>query len=123
MVADNSEALATMQTATQPQTTPSPPRAHVSPPTPPDDRDYLAKPLKFLFHGPMVPFGRSSDAALPAPGAERSSLPTTSAFDNIAVSVSIPPAIVDDTIITFGEDIFKTAPKFREGDWSECHHV
>lgn len=107
------------------QTTPTKTHAPLSPlRAKADDRDYLAKPLKFLAHGPVVPIGRQSNAALPAPGAERYAPPIESTV-NIAVRISIPPAVIDDTIITFGEDLFKDAqdaPKFRNGDWSEFPH-
>lgn len=113
--ADNSEAYAAMQAIlTKTQALPSPSWKE-------DDRDYLAKPLRFLTHGPGVPIARVSNAFLAAPGAERfgSSPPAITFNHNVTVSVTIPPAIIDDTIISFGDDLYKPAPTFREGDWSE----
>ncbi len=113
--ANHSEAYAALQlSAPQPQPLPV---ARRTPPA--DDRDYNANPLRFLVHGREVPLGRSSAAARPAPGAERAATLVPRPYEGVTGTVNIPPAIIDDTIIKFGEDMFVDLPKLRDGDWSE----
>jgi hypothetical protein len=75
--------------------------------------------LRFLVHGLEVPLGRSSAAARPAPGAERAATLVPHPYEGVTGTVNIPPAIIDDTTIKFGEDMFVDLPKLRDGDWGE----
>ncbi|BEI79783.1 hypothetical protein CcaverHIS002_0103120 [Cutaneotrichosporon cavernicola] len=104
------EAYAAMQAAAP--VTPAPQQTlHV------DDRDYLTEPMRFMVHGLEVSLGRHSVADHPAPGAGRVVSRLPHPYESITDRVKIPPAIIDDTIITFGEDLFTGSRTFREGDW------